>query len=210
MIESHSSNGRYSPLVQATTILLLFQAAVLIAQELGDSPHSGSMTGLLAATVVLSVVNRRLATDPQGRHASGYVIAWRYGALAFLGVLSVLIAVRTYAPEVTPDGTPTMIALLLAALIALKGAMLGKLKPGGVLGLRLPWTCQSRLAWEKAHRLMGRILFFGGLLGVVTAPFVSFVAVFIWVAGVILAGVTAGAIESRRVWKTDPERRVAA
>jgi uncharacterized membrane protein len=201
--------GPYHSLMQVTTVILLFQAAFLLAQLFNDSPHSNSMTGVLVATIALAAVNRRLLTSSQGQHARGYVLAWRYGALAFIAVVSALVALRTYAPEAVPDGTPTVIAMLLSAMIALKGALLGKLKPGGILGLRLPWTCQSRLAWEKAHRLMGRILFFGGLIGLIAAPFVSFVVDFAVIGGIVLVSVASGTIESWLVWRSDPARQVA-
>lgn len=209
MKETVGPTGPYDSLMQVTTVILLFQAVFLLAQLFNDAPYSSAMTGMLAATVALAAVNRRLLTDPQGRHATGYVMVWRYGALALVAVLSALVALRTYAPQAVPDGTPTVIAMLLSAVIALKGALLGKLKPGGVLGLRLPWTCRSRLAWEKAHRLMGRVLFTGGLAGLLAAPFVSFVAVFVGIAVVILIGVTAGAFESWHVWRNDPDRITA-
>jgi uncharacterized membrane protein len=209
MKEAVGPSGPYDQLTQVTTVILSFQAVFLLAQLFNDAPHSNAMTGIFAATVALAAVNRRLLTDAQGRHARSYVIAWRYGALALVAVFSALVALRTYAPQAVPDGTPTVIAMLLSAVIALKGALLGKLKPGGVLGMRMPWTCRSRLAWEKAHRLMGRILFAGGLIGLVVAPFVSFVAVFVAIAVVVLISVTSGAIESWLVWRNDPERNIA-
>lgn len=193
-------------LMQATVVLLVFQTVFLAAQELDDARFSSAMVGVLAATLAFSAVNRRLFANPQGRHAGRYVAAWRYTVLAFLGVLSVVIALRAYAPDAA-KGTPIVIAMLLSAMIGLKGALLGKLKPGGVLGLRLPWTCRSRLAWERAHRLMGRVLFFGGVLGLLTAPFVPFAVTVLGIATVVSIGVAAGAIESWLVWRTDPERR---
>jgi immunity protein, SdpI family len=209
MTEIVSPPGPYHQVAQLTVVLLLFQAAFMLGQLFNDAPYSGSMTGMLVATVALAVVNRRLLADSQGRHASGYILAWRYGALLFIAVASALVALRTYAPQAVPNGTPTVIAMLLSAVIALKGALLGKLKPGGVLGLRLRWTCQSRLAWEKAHRLMGRILFLGGLVGLLAAPFVSFVVIFAGIGSVILIGVTSGAFEGWHVWRNDPERNIA-
>jgi uncharacterized membrane protein len=164
------------------------------------------MTGILAATIALSAVNRRLFTDAQGRHASVYVTLWRYGVLTLLGALTVLVAVRAYAPEAMPNGVPTLIAMLVPSVIALKGAALGKLKPNGVIGLRLRSTCQSRLAWEQAHRLLGRILFFGGLIGLCAAPFVPVLVTFVGTGVLVLIGVTAAAFRSRRVWQDDPER----
>lgn len=209
MNRTDSSPGPFDQLQQVTTVILMFQAVFLFAQLFSDGPYSSNMTAILAATIVLSVANRRLFADPQGRHATFYLMLWRYGALALLGVLTLLVAVRAYAPDAVPNGAPTLIAMLVSAVIALKGAVLGKLKPGGVIGLRLPWTCRSRLAWEKAHRLMGRILFFGGLAGLVAAPFVPALATLFGIAALILISVTSGAITSWRVWRNDPERQVA-
>lgn len=210
MNQTASPSGPFNQLQQATMILLLFQSVFLLARVFDDGPHSGSMTGILAATLALSVVNRRLDPAAQGRHANFYITLWRFGGLTLLGVLTVIIALRAYAPDAVPNGVPTLIAMLLPTLIALKGAALGKLKPNRILGLRLRWTCQSRLAWEQAHRLMGRILFFGGLAGLVAAPFVPVLASFVWIAALISIAVTAGAIKSWRVWQNDPERKVAS
>lgn len=206
MNQTNSPPGPYQQLQQATTVILLFQAVFVLAQFFNESPHSNTMVGVLVATIAVSATNRRLFTDSQGRHATFYITLWRYGALALLGALTVLVALRAYAPEALPNGTPTLVAMLLSAFIALKGSVLGKLKPGGVLGLRLPWTCRSRLAWEKAHRLLGRILFFGGLIVLVASPFVHFAAAFVAIGAIAVIGVTVSAIESWRVWRNDPER----
>ena len=204
-----SPSGTFSQLQQATTVVLLFQGVFVLAQLFNDGVHSGPMAAILAATVALSALNRRLLTAPQGRHTTFYVVLWRYGVLTLLGALSVLVALRAYAPDAMPNGVLTLIAMLLPAVIALKGAVFGKLRPNGVIGLRLPWTCQSRLAWEQAHRLMGRILFFDGLIGLVAAPFVPVLATFVGIAALILIGVVAGAFKGWRVWQHDPERSIA-
>jgi len=209
MNQTDSLPGPYQQLQQATTVILLFQAVFLFAQFFNDGPHSNSMVGVLAATIAVSATNRRLSTDSQGRHATFYITLWRYGALTLLGALTVLVAVRAYAPDALPNGTPTLIAMLLSSFIALKGAVLGKLKPGGVFGLRLPWTCRSRLAWEQAHRLMGRILFFGGLIALVASPFVHYAATFVAIGAIVVVGVIVSAIESWRVWRNDPEREIS-
>ena len=206
MNQTMQSPGPYNALAQATTVILLFQAVVLLAQLFDDSPYSGAMTGLLAATVALSAVNRRLATASQGNHATSYIVAWRYAVLALLGFASALVALKIYLPDAQADGVPSVVAMLLAAIIALKGALFGKLKPGGVLGLRLKWTMQSRLAWEQAHRAMGRILFVGGLIGIFAAPFVPFPVAVAWIVVAIFIGIVTGVLTSRRVWKSDPER----
>lgn len=206
MNQTDCSPESYSPLHRITTVIVLFQAVFLFAQLFNEDQNSNPMVAILAATVAISAVNRRFFASSQGRQAAFYVSMWRYGVLALLGALSVLVALRAYAPDVMPDKMPTLVAMLVSSVIALKGAALGKLKPGGVLGLRLPWTCRSRLAWEKAHRLLGRILFSGGLIVLAASPFVPFAAALAAIAIVVVAGVTTAAIESWRVWRNDPER----
>jgi hypothetical protein len=73
------------------------------------------------------------------------------------------------APEFVPRG----LFALLWIVIALKGAGIGKLTPGSGMGLRVSWTKQSRLAWDRGHRALGRILFWGGLIGLATSLVVS-------------------------------------
>jgi uncharacterized membrane protein len=197
----------YTLMTRATCVVLAFQAAFLVAQLFNEGDSSTAMLGIMAATIVLLTVNRRIGANPQGQHAKGYIAAWRYGVLILLGVITAVAAWDAYIPVNMPnEGLPELIAMLLAAVVALKGAMLGKLKPGGVLGLRLPWTVESRLAWERAHRLMGRILFFGGLACLAAAPFIPFPAAFAGIGGVILAGIIAGAFEGWLAWRNDPER----
>lgn len=209
MNQDNQPPDTFTLLQQATLVLLAFQAVFMLARLFNDSDYSSSMTAILAATLILSVVNQRLAAQSQGAHAAAYITLWRFGALTLLAALTTLVAVRTYLPDAVPDGAPTLLGMLVAAVIALKGAALGKLKPNRVLGLRLRWTCQSRLAWEQAHRLMGRILFFGGLAVLAAAPFTPPVAILLGLAALVLVSVTAGAIRSRNVWRSDPERQVA-
>jgi uncharacterized membrane protein len=210
MNQAESPATPFSLLRQATAVVLLFQAVFLLTQLFNDGGNSSAMTGIFAATLVQLALTRRLSADPPGHHATFYVVLWRYGALTLLGVITVVVAFDTYAPAALPKEVPTSIAMLVPAVIALKGAVLGKLKPGGILGLRLRWTRQSRLAWDQAHRLMGRILFCGGLAGLVAAPFVPVLAMLAGIAALVLIGVTAGTIKSWRVWQNDPERRLAA
>ena len=88
-----------------------------------------------------------------------------------------------------------------------EGAGIGKLKPGSAMGLCVPWTKQSRLAWDRAHRTLGRVLFWGGLIGLATSLVVNpLVTVALWFITVALA-VSTALFESWRTWRIDPERR---
>jgi uncharacterized membrane protein len=65
---------------------------------------------------------------------------------------------------------------------------------------------QSRLAWDRAHRSLGRVLFWGGLVGLATTLVVPLLtSILLWFATVALAG-AAALIESRRAWRLDPDR----
>ncbi len=203
-----SPHRSFDQLQRATTVVLLFQAAFLLAQLIDDRPTSNGMVAILAATLAASAANRRVFSEPRERHTRAYLTWWRYGSLALLAALTVLVALDSYAPGRVTERWVTVTALLAPSVVALKGAALGKLRPNRFFGLRLPWTVQSRLAWELAHRSMGRILFFGGLIGVVAAPFVPVLATFVGLAALVLLGVAAGAIEGWRAWRDDPERSV--
>jgi uncharacterized membrane protein len=209
MNSDNTPSASFSLLGQATTVVVLFQMALILSRIFTDNESSGGMAAILGATLLQFGLTRRLSAEPQGPHATFYVILWRYGALILLSAITIVSAIDTYTPDADMSKIPTLIALLLSAVLALKGAMLGKLKPNGVLGLRLRWTRESRLAWDQAHRLMGRILFFGGLICLVAAPFVPF-ATFAGLAVLALVSVASGAIESRRVWRNDPERTIVS
>jgi uncharacterized membrane protein len=101
---------------------------------------------------------------------------------------------------------PRSLFALLWVIIALKGAGIGKLKPESGMGLCVSWTKESRLAWDRGHRTLGRILFWGGLSGLATSLIVApLTSVALWTGCVALA-VTTALIESWRTWRLDPER----
>ena len=65
---------------------------------------------------------------------------------------------------------------------------------------------RSRLAWDRAHRVLGRVLFWGGLAGLaasfVTPPPAS-IALFMATVGL---AVSLALFESWRTWRGDPDR----
>jgi len=99
---------------------------------------------------------------------------------------------------------------LVWLIFIIVGAFVGKVAPNPFLGVRVYWTLHSRLAWDKANRLAGRIFFFGGLIGLLAMPFVDLsrgITVFLAELLVLIGGGGALAIfESWRVWRDDPER----
>ncbi len=86
--------------------------------------------------------------------------------------------------------------------------MMGKVAPNALVGVRTPWSLTSKLAWEKSNRLAGRLFFWGGLVGVFLAPVAPApLGMRVLLAAVLLIGAVT-VLESWRVWRSDPERRV--
>ena len=70
-----------------------------------------------------------------------------------------------------------------ASLFVVIGNYLPKVRPNYMMGIRTPWTLTSDLAWDRTHRLGGRLFVLEGivfiLLGLVRPPAESFVVVLI-------------------------------
>ncbi len=203
-----SVHSGFDLLEKAGLVLLAAQIAVIatmfVQNGLDDLPN-----GFLFVAVITSLMigaNRKLARNEQARGSAGWIVAWRGAALAALAGITVFVVFYRYLPVVTPETAGRGIYALLWGVITLKGAAMGKLKPGGVIGLRVPWTLNSRLAWERGHRTLGRILFWFGLIGLVVSLVIPpMVSIGLWFA-VVLSGVTLALVEARQAWRADPER----
>jgi uncharacterized membrane protein len=186
----------------AGLVLLVLQGAIFAAiwNELGfDRATTDKFPILMMCTAMVVAAQRRLAASPPNSGAGRWIVASRVAALAMLAAS---------VPEAAP--APSLVLgglfVLMWAVIALKGAGIGKLKPGSVAGLRVSWTMRSRAAWDRAHRALGRVLFWGGLIGLATCLVVPpFTSIAMWFGTVALA-VAAALMESWRAWRLDPNR----
>jgi uncharacterized membrane protein len=126
--------------------------------------------------------------------------------MAFVAVLMTSIGVGLIRPGEDMTGFLRASVAMLGGVLAVTGAVLGKTSPNPVVGVRVYWTLTSRAAWEKSNRLLGRILFWGGLLALVASPFAPPLVI---LAIVLASGVGGGLIstfEAWRVWRSDPDR----
>jgi len=178
----------------------------------GWGDHHGLAMGVAVAGAVTVLINLMLRlplfTGGVGDDKRTNGIA-RGLILAASALATALLASLAFAPDKGLDAQrlPMIIAFLIFVVI---GAFMGKASPNPFVGVRVYWTLRSRLAWDKANRLMGRILFFGGLVGLLAMPFVDLdhdiVFVIAWLVTVAIGGSVIAIIESWRVWRTDPER----
>lgn len=203
---THAEPG-YEFLEQAHLVLFVLQfsmVASILARD-GVDGLRGGIVGLVVVTIAVFAVNRRLARDDGNRSAARWIVAWRTGVLSVLAVATLLVTLGQSRAAI-PGSVRELPIVLLWVVICLKGAAVGKLKPGGLLGLRVSWTLRSHLAWDRAHRTLGRILFWGGLLGLAASPALSLPTSVALLALVVATGVTVALAESWHVWRSDPER----
>lgn len=95
----------------------------------------------------------------------------------------------------------------LALVYAAIGAVIGRMPPNVVAGVRTPWTFKSRLAWDKSNRLAGRLFFWIGVISLLAAPLAAQPAGLTAQTVAIILGALWAVIESWRVWRTDPDRQ---
>lgn len=197
-------------LERAGLVLLALQIAIFAAlwMATGFDRTSKGYPVLLMSTAMLVAGQRRLAAMPVTGGAAPWIFAMRAAVLTMLTLATLVVGFYRLVPTAgpAPDFVPRVLLAMFWIVIALKGAAMGKLRPGSGMGLRVPWTRQSRLAWDRGHRALGRILFWGGLAGLATSLVVApFTSITLWFTTVALAVATA-LIESWRAWRLDPAR----
>lgn len=102
-------------------------------------------------------------------------------------------------------GALPMAALSLILLAA--GGLTGRVGPNRWVGVRTPWSLNSRIAWARSNRLAAALLIPIGLGGLVLSPLAPQpLGMQALVGGAILAAIWS-VIESRRAWHNDPDRQ---
>ncbi|MDO9077733.1 MAG: SdpI family protein [Brevundimonas sp.] len=142
------------------------------------------------------------AEDPARRRALGYA---QLVVVLSLPLIGLLIASASLSGTTDIGGALPM--ALISLVILLMGAFLGRVGPNPVVGIRTPWAFKSRLAWDRSNRLAGRLFFIIGLAGLLTAPFAPRPLGLYALLAAIVAAALLAAIESWRVWRTDPDRQ---
>lgn len=165
----------------------------------------GALVGLALLTLLLGggmALGAGRTGDPARRRALRYA---QLVVVLSLPLVSLLVASASLSG--TTDIGGAMPVALMSLVILLIGAFLGRVGPNPFVGVRTPWTFKSRLAWERSNRLAGRLLFVIGLAGLLTAPFAPRpLGLYAILAAIVVAALWA-AVESWRVWRTDPDRQ---
>lgn len=169
------------------------------------------ITALLGGFMAWAPRSRTLGPQVE-RAGAVFAVARALGVCgpAFGGGLIMAIGLGLIRPGEDQTLVIRVIMAFLAITFLALGEALGRAKPNALAGIRSYFTLTSRLAWDKANRLGGRLFFWIGLVGLLATPFApqphGMIAL---VAAVILTAVLCY-VEAWRVWKSDPERREPA
>ena len=138
------------------------------------------------------------------RSATAYRATW-IAVVALLGGLHALAV----ASALGADLDITRIVLVgTGSLFVVIGNYLPKVRPNYLMGIRTPWTLTSDVAWDRTHRLGGRLFVIEGavliVLGLLDVPGEALVVAFIGAIVVLVAVLFAF---SYVVWRSDDARR---
>jgi len=157
-----------------------------------------AVVSALVSVIRWASTRKREAEVRRGLLFSQLAMVW------VLSLIALLAACLTWGWTDQPG--PRFGMALISSILAFVGALLGKTSPNALIGVRTPWTFGSRLAWDKANRLAGRLFFWGGLVGTIAAPVAPQPEGFRAVTFGVLAIAAISIFESWRVWRSDPDR----
>jgi len=108
--------------------------------------------------------------------------------------LSIIYLLTLYYSLNDMDNVPSylkisfLIPMLVSILFILIGNYLGKVKDNYFVGIRTPWTLNSKEVWYKTHRIGAKLFVLSGVLGVIGSFFEGTIS-FIMLIGPILISV---------------------
>jgi len=138
-----------------------------------------------------------------------YTYIWILTMLLLVGV-SGFISYSYTNVEASPEISEMPISFLIltmSAFFIFIGNIMGKFKRNFLIGIRTPWTLSSDLAWDKTHRLVGRMFVGMGLLSLVSTFLMKPETALYILVGLSLAITAFALVYSYIVWNNDPDKR---
>jgi uncharacterized membrane protein len=134
---------------------------------------------------------------------TAYLALWAILILYFLG-LHIVLTLSVLGNDINVG---QFVPALVGVLFIIIGNYMGKFRSNFMVGIRTPWTLTSDLAWDKTHRLGGKLFV---LMGIVMVVAVVLLPTGWWVyimLGTLLPLVVGLMAYSYFVWKNDPNRQ---
>lgn len=191
-------------------ILPLHWNSAFEADRWGTGPEFAAFLGgmaliglIVSGGLGLGALRARAEGDPSRARSLRLGQGMALSIFTILGLLTAAQTLRDLPPDETADLSMAGLSLIILAM----GAVLGRVHPNPLVGVRTPWTYKSRLAWDRANRLAGRLFFMLGLGGLMAAPLTPQPTGALAMIGLVLSVAVLSVIESWRVWRDDPDRQ---
>jgi uncharacterized membrane protein len=121
-------------------------------------------------------------------------------------VMLALVDLAVLLPVVgVPIDQAAAIRLLVGGLLVVLGAVMGKIRPNWFVGIRTPWTLDSKTSWVKTHRLGGWVFMLCGLAFIASLSLPTTLALVVSF-GFMAVGLIWIITYSYLVWRRDPVR----
>ena len=164
------------------------------------------------AAIVSGILAIAPSLDPRGTNIDAgrkaYIAVW-VGvmivlALAHIGACMVLLN----AIQGTPAGPGIVRGIIAgcALLFVAMGNYLPKTRSSFMFGVRTPWTLSSDVAWEKTHRLAGRLFIAAGLLGFIGAFVLDGIWLALQLSALAMAAALISVVYSYFAWRGASDR----
>ncbi len=128
------------------------------------SPWLAAFLPPFIATLITALAPLLPRLDPRGQ---GYGAFWPTYALMMNSLILFFAAIHLITVGVAlgwPLSVPRLFSLGAAALIAVLGNELGRVKPNYFVGIRTPWTLADDEVWRVTHRTGARLFVGSGAL----------------------------------------------
>lgn len=159
---------------------------------------------ILFLTILLTFVPRvepRIENLQQSQKA--YKALWGF-LLTFMLVLHVVTTLVAMGHSIN---ITMLMVFMMGILFMAIGNYLGKIRSNFMFGIRTPWSLSSEDAWNKTHRLGGRLFFLVGILTFFSGVFRNGSLSFGLLIGGLLAALLFLYPYSYWVWLQDDERK---
>ena len=176
----------------------------------GNVDRMGSkLEGLFAVptvALVLYLVLRFLPRlDPARENYASFAGAYATLRLALVVMLA-LVDLAVLLPLVgVPIDQAAAIRLLVGGLFVALGSVMGKIRPNWFVGIRTPWTLDSKESWVRTHRVGGWVFLLGGLAFIASLPLPTTLGLMLSF-GVMAIGMVWIVVYSDLIWRRDPVR----
>ena len=171
--------------------------------------YGGRFEALLALPLVALLMYLAITffprIDPGRHHYASFAGAYLTVRLAILGFLLAIYVLMLRAFRVGALSASGLVPVLAGLLLMVVGAVLRKLRPNWLIGIRTPWTLSSRRSWARTHEVGSVVLMACGAL-IAISPLVHQAWALPAAIGVFAIAMLAVAIYSYFPWRDDPEK----